>query len=72
MLNENSPLMNTYKYLPVNLVRGNGSLLYDDKGKSYIDFTSGIGVNSLGYNHKDWVLSVQESDYTLQHCSNIF
>lgn len=72
MLNENSPLMNTYKYLPVNLVRGNGSLLYDDKGKSYIDFTSGIGVNSLGYNHKDWVLAVQESASTLQHCSNIF
>ena len=47
MLNENSPLMNTYKYLPVNLVRGNGSLLYDDKGKSYIDFTSGIECKQL-------------------------
>lgn len=72
MINENSPLMNTYKYLPVNLIKGNGCLLYDDKGKSYIDFTSGIGVNSLGYNHKDWVLAVQEAASSLQHCSNIF
>lgn len=42
-------LMSTYSYLPVNLVKGNGCMLYDDNGNEYIDFTSGIGVNSLGY-----------------------
>ena len=48
-MQNNLPLMSTYSYLPLNLVKGEGSYLFDDKGNKYIDFTSGIGVNSLGF-----------------------
>ena len=66
------PLMSTYSYLPVNLVKGIGSYLYDDKGNKYIDFTSGIGVNSLGYGDSDWVNAISNAAGSLQHISNIF
>ena len=51
-----TPLMSTYSYLPVNLVKGEGIYLIDDKGNKYIDFTSGIGVNSLGKTTKPILL----------------
>ena len=66
------PLMSTYSYLPVNLVKGEGSYLFDDKGNKYIDFTSGIGVNSLGYAHPEWAKAVSDAAGSLQHISNIF
>lgn len=69
---DNLPLMSTYSYLPVNLVKGEGSFLFDDKGKKYIDFTSGIGVNSLGYGDKEWIQAITNAVSTLQHTSNIF
>ncbi|MGL5379606.1 aspartate aminotransferase family protein [Clostridium sp.] len=64
--------MNTYPYLPVNLVKGKGVYLYDDKDNKYLDFTSGIGVNSLGYNNKSWIDSITNQATSLQHISNIF
>ena len=67
-----TPLMSTYSYLPVNLVKWEGIYLIDDKGNKYIDFTSGIGVNSLGYGNTDWANAVANSAKTLQHTSNIF
>lgn len=66
-----SYLMNTYSYLPITLVEGNGSKLYDDKNKEYIDFFSGIGVASLGYKNEKWIEAVTAQLSTLQHCSNI-
>ena len=42
-------LLPVYKRFPVEVVRGEGTRLFDTKGCSYLDFTSGIGVNSLGY-----------------------
>lgn len=71
-MSNNLSLMSTYSYLPVNLVKGNGSFLYDDNDNEYIDFTSGIGVNSLGYNNAKWVGAIINSASTLQHISNIF
>ncbi len=65
-------LMSTYSYLPVNLIKGNGCFLYDDKNNEYLDFTSGIGVNSLGYCNSKWVEAVSNAASTLQHISNIF
>ncbi|GAB6169419.1 aspartate aminotransferase family protein [Clostridium carnis] len=72
MINNSNPLMNTYSYLPVNLVKGNKCKLYDNNNKEYIDFTSGIGVNSLGYNHTAWIEAVKVSASTLHHISNLF
>lgn len=71
-MQNNLPLMSTYSYLPVNLVKGDGSYLFDDKGNKYLDFTSGIGVNSLGYGNPDWVKAITDAAGSLQHISNIF
>lgn len=65
-------LMKTYSPLPIVLVGGKNSILYDSEGKSYIDFTSGIGVNSLGYGDEEWVKAIQEQVLKIAHTSNIF
>lgn len=65
-------IMNTYSYLPVNLSYGSGSYVFDNNNNKYIDFTSGIGVNCLGYNNKKWVDAVLKQASTIQHISNIF
>ena len=48
----NECLMHTYAPLPIVITHGEGSCLFDENNKKYIDFTSGIGVNSVGYNNK--------------------
>lgn len=68
---ENS-LMNNYAPLSPVIEKGEGVKLYDTTGKEYIDFTSGIGVNCLGYNHPKWVSAISNQAKKLQHCSNIF
>ena len=45
-------IANTYKRFPVTLTEGCGAIAKDPEGKEYIDFTSGIGVNCLGYADK--------------------
>ena len=42
-------IIGTYKRQDVVLVEGHGAVAHDETGKEYIDFGSGIGVNSLGY-----------------------
>lgn len=64
--------MNTYSRFPVTFVRGNGCRLYDETGKEYFDFSSGIGVNSVGHAHPAWVRAVSEQAGTLAHTSNLF
>ena len=49
---ENS-LMNTYAPLSPIIEKGEGSFLFDTNNNKYIDFTSGIGVNCLGYNNSN-------------------
>lgn len=71
-MKNNLPLMSTYSYFPVNLVKGDGVYLFDDKGNKYIDFTSGIGVNSLGYGNSNWIKAITDTASNLQHISNIF
>lgn len=44
----------TYRRFPVQLVRGEGALFWDDQGKQYIDLGSGIAVNTLGSGHAGW------------------
>ena len=65
-------IMNTYGRFPVDLVRGEGCALYDESGKRYIDFTSGIGVTSLGHSDAQWVQAVSEQAATLAHVSNLY
>jgi len=46
---QGSGILGTYKRAPMRFVRGEGMHLFDDEGKSYLDFSSGIAVNALGY-----------------------
>ena len=52
-------IIGTYKRFPLVLVKGNGAEVYDDKGDRYIDLTSGIGVNSLGFCDAGWKVSAR-------------
>ncbi len=65
-------LMPTYGRFPVALESGRGAVAVDTQGKEYVDFGSGIGVNSLGYADPEWVAAVQEQAAKLQHISNLY
>ena len=64
---EQENLMPTYGRFPVALVYGKGAVAVDTEGKEYIDFTSGIGVNSLGYCDDGWVSAVAKQAGAIQH-----
>ena len=68
----NDSLMSTYAPLSPIIEKGEGSCLYDTEGNKYIDFTSGIGVNCLGYNNPKYTKAIETQIHKLQHCSNIF
>lgn len=65
-------LMNTYNRLPVTFVRGEGCRLFDDQDNAYLDFATGIGVNSVGYAHPKWVQAVSDQAARLAHTSNLY
>ena len=65
-------LMGNYATLPVPLVRGEGARVWDDAGKTYLDFSTGIAVNALGHAHPTWVARVREQAGKLIHVSNLF
>lgn len=44
-----SALFGNYKTRPIQIVKGKGTTVWDENGKSYLDFTSGIAVLSLGH-----------------------
>ncbi len=68
---ESQYIMPTYARQPVLFVRGEGCTLFDDKGNSYVDFISGIGVNVLGYNHPR-IRRVLAEQASLMHTSNLY
>ena len=65
-------ILHTYARSPLALVRGEGMTAYDAEGKAYLDFTSGIGVNSLGFCHPAWTAAVAAQAGVLQHISNLY
>lgn len=68
----NNHVMPSYGRFPLVLENGNGETATDENGKSYIDFGSGIGTNSLGYCNSDWVEAVCEQAHKIQHTSNYY
>ncbi len=62
----------TYARFPINIVKGKGSLLYDDKSKEYIDLGSGIAVNSFGVSDDKWIEAVTKQLNAFQHTSNLY
>ena len=69
---DNENILHTYGRSQIVLAEGHGMTAKDADGKTYLDFTSGIGVNSLGYCHPAWVKAVAEQAATLQHTSNLY
>ena len=68
----NHSLMNTYKRLPVTFARGQGALLWDTRGKEYLDALSGIAVSNLGHAHPAVTSAICEQAGRLIHTSNIY
>lgn len=62
----------TYNRFDLHLVKGKGSIVFDDKGKKYIDMGSGIAVTSFGIADKTWQKAVSKQAKTLQHMSNLY
>ena len=65
-------IVNTYARYDLAIKQGKGAVCTSYEGKEYIDFTSGIGVNSLGFCDDGWVKAVTEQLNKLQHISNLF
>ena len=65
-------LMHAYGRYNVTFDHGDGIHLYDVNQKEYIDFFSGIGVNSFGYNYPAYVEAMEKQLHRLMHISNYF
>ncbi len=68
----NQWFMNTYSFFPIVIDYGKGSAVFDTTGKRYIDFTSGIGVSSVGYGNEDLTAAIIKQAQKLTHISNLF
>ena len=69
---EETYVMHTFGRKPVEFVRGEGMRLWDDEGREYLDFLSGIGVVSLGHCHPALVKALSEQAEKLMHVSNYY
>ncbi|EFN2915863.1 aspartate aminotransferase family protein [Campylobacter coli] len=69
---EQSHIIPTYKRFDIVLESGEGVYLLDDKGKKYLDFSSGIGVCALGYNYAEFNAKIKAQVDKLLHTSNLY
>jgi acetylornithine/N-succinyldiaminopimelate aminotransferase len=65
-------VMKNYGRPPLTIVRGAGVSVWDDTGREYLDFTSGVAVAALGHCHPAWVEAIRRQAGELIHCSNLF
>ena len=65
-------ILHTYGRNSVAIDHGKGATLWDTEGKEYIDFTSGIGVCSLGYANEAWARASYDQAMKGGHISNLF
>ena len=64
--------MPTYARYPIELVRGDGCLVWDSAGKAYLDFIAGIATCALGYAHPAIVEAIRRASDGLLHVSNLY
>lgn len=69
---DNTYVAHSYNRFDVTLVKGKGATAFDENGKEYIDFTSGIGVNSFGFCDDEWKNAVEAQLNKIQHTSNLY
>ena len=65
-------VLGVYNPLNIELDHGDGVYLYSTDGTRYLDFTSGIGVTSLGHSHPSLVNALKTQGEKIWHCSNLF
>ena len=65
-------ILHTYGRVDAALVKGQNARAWDEAGKEYIDFTSGIGVNALGYADPQWAAAVAGQALEIQHLCNYY
>ncbi len=65
-------VMNTYGWQPLVLVKGEGCRVWDDTGRAYLDFVSGLAVVNLGHAHPDVAKAAAAQLTQLVHVSNIY
>lgn len=65
-------LAHTYNRFQVVIDKAEGVYVYDVNGKKYLDFASGIGVNSLGYGNKEYTEALKKQIDKVTHTSNLF
>ena len=65
-------IANTYARFPLQLVKGQGSRVWDEAGKEYIDLGTGIAVNSFGIGDEAWKNAVTAQLDKIQHTSNLY
>lgn len=63
------PIFSPAEFIPV---KGEGSRVWDQQGKEYIDFAGGIAVLALGHCHPSLVAAVRDQSEKLWHVSNVF
>lgn len=69
---DNKYIAHSYGRFDVCIVSGKGSTLFDENGKKYIDFGSGIGVTAFGACDDEWTKAVTEQLSKIQHTSNLY
>ncbi len=69
---DNEYVANTYRRFPIEIVKGKGSLVYDENGNEYIDLGTGIAVNTFGLCDDEWNSAVSEQMSLFQHTSNLY
>ena len=69
---DDSYIAHTYGRANVCIAKGKNATCWDLDGKEYIDFSSGIGVNALGFCDEQWVQAVSTQAATMQHISNLY
>ena len=70
--NDKQYVLNTYARNYVNLIKGENATLFDDKDNNYIDFTSGIGVVSVGHGNKQVADAIYNQVSSITHISNLY
>ena len=68
----NQFLIENYQRFPIQMVKGDGSYVWDSKGNKYLDFISGIAVNNLGHNNKKINNAITKQLKKILHVSNLF
>ncbi|MBS4534646.1 acetylornithine/succinylornithine family transaminase [Clostridium sp. D2Q-14] len=65
-------ILNTYNRIDLEIIKGDGLYLYDNKGNSYLDMFSGISVNHLGHGNSEIIKNILEQASKYIHLSNHF